>query len=137
MDAKPLTCAICRLELIKKQNVAGASNAQSQASAIVCGHVFHSKCLEEWLRRNATCPNCRHPVRGDNDVITKLYFDEDEEEFYSEEEVDGQKQQQESGQKPNLESFASGAAVGAVVTALAAGIGYLFFGGRGNRKNNN
>jgi hypothetical protein len=24
-----------------------------------CGHAFHSACVEGWLHRNITCPNCR------------------------------------------------------------------------------
>jgi len=24
-----------------------------------CNHVFHKKCLREWLKQNKTCPNCR------------------------------------------------------------------------------
>ena len=25
----------------------------------VCEHVFHSACIDEWCRKNLTCPNCR------------------------------------------------------------------------------
>ncbi|RXH95736.1 hypothetical protein DVH24_008236 [Malus domestica] len=25
-----------------------------------CNHYFHAKCIDEWLRRNATCPVCRN-----------------------------------------------------------------------------
>ncbi|KAL8130488.1 hypothetical protein V2J09_019643 [Rumex salicifolius] len=27
-----------------------------------CGHVFHSGCVDVWLRSHATCPYCRAPV---------------------------------------------------------------------------
>ena len=26
---------------------------------IGCGHVFHTECLLQWVKRNATCPCCR------------------------------------------------------------------------------
>ena len=29
----------------------------------VCGHCFHSQCIEEWFTMNARCPVCRHDVR--------------------------------------------------------------------------
>eukprot|EP01017_Pseudomicrothorax_dubius_P005957 TRINITY_DN11628_c0_g1_i2.p1 TRINITY_DN11628_c0_g1~~TRINITY_DN11628_c0_g1_i2.p1 ORF type:complete len:133 (+),score=15.07 TRINITY_DN11628_c0_g1_i2:80-478(+) len=29
-----------------------------------CHHVFHAKCAQEWLQRNATCPYCRNDVRA-------------------------------------------------------------------------
>ncbi|KAL7713514.1 Anaphase-promoting complex subunit 11 [Entamoeba marina] len=27
----------------------------------VCGHSFHSHCLDLWLKTNRTCPICRRP----------------------------------------------------------------------------
>ncbi len=29
-----------------------------------CFHVFHAECLDRWLRRSASCPNCRLEVRA-------------------------------------------------------------------------
>ncbi|KAL8595439.1 hypothetical protein ACOMHN_024138 [Nucella lapillus] len=31
--------------------------------SIPCRHHFHSRCLDEWLKRKATCPSCRHNLR--------------------------------------------------------------------------
>lgn len=30
-----------------------------------CGHVFHVKCLQPWLKVNTTCPQCRHELSSD------------------------------------------------------------------------
>ena len=27
-----------------------------------CGHRFHDRCLSEWIRRRAVCPECRAPI---------------------------------------------------------------------------
>jgi hypothetical protein len=26
---------------------------------LCCGHIFHKKCIDEWLHDNDTCPTCR------------------------------------------------------------------------------
>ncbi|XP_046332803.2 E3 ubiquitin ligase BIG BROTHER-related-like isoform X1 [Haliotis rufescens] len=31
--------------------------------SLPCLHDYHSKCIDEWLKRNSTCPICRHDVR--------------------------------------------------------------------------
>ena len=25
----------------------------------ICGHIYHKKCIELWLKNNTKCPNCR------------------------------------------------------------------------------
>jgi hypothetical protein len=34
-----------------------------QVIMLGCFHIFHSKCILDWLKRNFTCPNCREHVR--------------------------------------------------------------------------
>lgn len=29
-----------------------------------CGHAFHVKCIDVWLKQSITCPKCRMSVRG-------------------------------------------------------------------------
>jgi len=29
-----------------------------------CQHIFHTSCLEPWLERSQTCPNCRVPIQS-------------------------------------------------------------------------
>lgn len=46
-------CAICyeRLKL------------GEMARRLRCGHIFHKTCLDPWLERSATCPECRAEVK--------------------------------------------------------------------------
>jgi len=32
------------------------------AVRLPCGHFFHKRCIEPWVKRNAICPTCRAPV---------------------------------------------------------------------------
>ena len=32
----------------------------------VCDHVFHSACIDEWCKKNLTCPNCRTDLSYNN-----------------------------------------------------------------------
>ncbi|BFG31944.1 hypothetical protein CerSpe_182180 [Prunus speciosa] len=33
-----------------------------------CNHYFHANSIDEWLRRNATCPICRKPSEGNKGI---------------------------------------------------------------------
>jgi len=48
-------------------------NNARDVSALKCGHVFHADCLQTWLNRSMTCPQCRQKVTKTG-VIQKLYF---------------------------------------------------------------
>lgn len=43
------TCIICREEM-------------RTAKKLNCGHMFHARCLQSWLKRQLSCPTCRSPV---------------------------------------------------------------------------
>ena len=45
-------CRICLLEY----------DVGDQQRRLPCLHQFHSDCVDTWLKDNATCPVCRHPV---------------------------------------------------------------------------
>lgn len=44
------TCAICR-QVYNNDDIVRKIN--------ICGHFFHSECIEQWLRNNNNCPVCR------------------------------------------------------------------------------
>ena len=46
------TCVVCQENLPPK----------SKAKKMPCGHLFHETCLYEWLKKNNTCPMCRHEI---------------------------------------------------------------------------
>lgn len=35
---------------------------RGQAQALGCGHIYHKKCILDWLERNLSCPLCRFQV---------------------------------------------------------------------------
>mmetsp|Transcript_2765 Transcript_2765/g.7578 ORF Transcript_2765/g.7578 Transcript_2765/m.7578 type:complete len:384 (-) Transcript_2765:2350-3501(-) len=43
------TCIVCREDM-------------RVAKKLSCGHIFHTRCLQSWLRRQLTCPVCRAAV---------------------------------------------------------------------------
>lgn len=51
-DAK-VACSICQDD---------CSDGQPIRTVVVCGHQYHSACLESWLRNRPTCPNCNQDV---------------------------------------------------------------------------
>ena len=55
------TCAIC-LNPVRETR---------QNPALRCGHVFHSRCIEDWKSRGKqTCPVCRKIFDGSNFRVT-------------------------------------------------------------------
>ena len=32
---------------------------------LLCNHIFHKKCLKDWLKRSNTCPLCNHDLTED------------------------------------------------------------------------
>jgi len=53
MSTSVYTCAICMREL-----AGGAPERKMK-----CGHVFHRVCVDAWLEKHHTCPECRNPER--------------------------------------------------------------------------
>lgn len=34
---------------------------------LCCVHIFHSKCIENWLHKNANCPICKQTYLSEDD----------------------------------------------------------------------
>ena len=47
------SCVICMEDL---------HSTRKQVGRLACGHVFHHRCVDRWLRKSATCPVCRTRV---------------------------------------------------------------------------
>ena len=41
-------CSICLEEM----------NSNTKITALNCAHIYHEKCVNEWLRKNRVCPIC-------------------------------------------------------------------------------
>lgn len=55
-------CCICIVEF----------DSSSEIRRTFCGHVFHSKCLANWLKVSRTCPLCRKDLTVDDKVPVDL-----------------------------------------------------------------
>ena len=52
-----------------------AFSSRTDISATNCGHVFHTRCIEKWIKSGQnTCSQCRKPCS--ERLIIKLYFSE-------------------------------------------------------------
>ena len=56
-------CTVCQ-EQCKDEPAGDEAAGDSTRSCVElgCKHVFHFKCLEPWLKKQATCPTCREEV---------------------------------------------------------------------------
>jgi E3 ubiquitin-protein ligase synoviolin len=50
-------CIICREEMSTE-----TAQLNDKPKKLPCGHIFHLKCLKNWLERQQTCPTCRQSV---------------------------------------------------------------------------
>ncbi len=46
-----------------------ATEDKDKATALPCEHIFHSECIQEWLRQRSTCPLCRTLARDSSSEI--------------------------------------------------------------------
>lgn len=75
-------CAICQVLLEgSSQSSAGTVTVVKK---LVCGHIFHSDCVSNWLRRSNTCPVCRTRINVSSSDAEQEDEEEEEEEEYSE-----------------------------------------------------
>ena len=58
-----VTCSICHEDI---------NFSCEEISVLNCGHLFHQKCLKQWLNTSSTCPECRISVAANN-FVQKLY----------------------------------------------------------------
>lgn len=54
-------CAICLCAQNDEGHhfTTGTRGNQSCYTRLVCGHVYHDRCVSNWLQRNNSCPTCR------------------------------------------------------------------------------
>ena len=49
-------------------------NKEEQVSVLECGHMFHSNCIEKWLKNKKECPLCRQKINPKyNEMMLKWY----------------------------------------------------------------
>ena len=47
-------CAICMDDSFDVES-------DNKATTLICGHRFHTECIQPWMRHKGTCPFCRRP----------------------------------------------------------------------------
>jgi hypothetical protein len=63
-EGSSAACAICISEF----------SPDDEVRLLPCSHYFHNRCVDEWLRINASCPTCRASILPDpENPVTPRY----------------------------------------------------------------
>ena len=49
---KTCSCIVCMCEIEENE----------ECKKLECGHIFHSACIDNWLKRTLECPMCRNII---------------------------------------------------------------------------
>jgi hypothetical protein len=52
-------CSICIEPLFCGEGARAAETEAEPVCKVLCGHLFHRRCITEWLKHDLRCPNCR------------------------------------------------------------------------------
>jgi len=74
-------CTVCVSKYIKNDEVVNLD----------CKHVFHKKCISEWVKYKAECPVCRGKIK----IIEKIKEDSEDEELVDESEDEEEEEEEE------------------------------------------
>jgi hypothetical protein len=58
---KNTDCTICRQSINNNSVYAVEKGVQSTVLSGLCGHIFHTECINPWLKTNKRCPICSQP----------------------------------------------------------------------------
>ncbi|CAG9325864.1 unnamed protein product [Blepharisma stoltei] len=56
LEREKETCSVCLEEF----------EGEAKVRKLICEHIFHVKCIDEWTQTNAKCPLCKKVLNGEN-----------------------------------------------------------------------